>query len=78
MQGRVKAVGGVFEKAYGAKQAGITTIIIPQDNAKDIPAEHLGLVIKPVNRVEEAMEILFAESDCEERTDNDIECEGSE
>ena len=78
LQGRVKAVGGVFEKAYGAKQAGITTIIIPQDNAKDIPAEHLGLAIKPVNRVEEAMEILFAESDCEERTDNDIECEGSE
>ncbi|SDE79168.1 Lon family ATP-dependent protease [Sporomusa acidovorans] len=63
IQGRVKAVGGVFEKAYGAKQAGIETMIIPQENKADIPEGHLGLTIKPVVTVEEAMAILFAESE---------------
>ena len=61
IQGKVKAVGGVFEKAYGAKQAGIMDMIIPKENEKDIPADHLGLVIHPVERVETALAILFAE-----------------
>ena len=59
IQGKVKAVGGVFEKAYGAKQAGIVTMIIPKENEKDIPEGNLGLSICPVERVEEALEILF-------------------
>jgi ATP-dependent Lon protease len=60
IQGRVKGVGGVFEKAFGAKQAGITTIIIPKENEKDIPAGHLGLDIRPVETVDEALTVLFA------------------
>jgi len=60
IQGKVKMVGGVYEKAYGAKQAGITTMIIPQENARDIPAGHLGLDIQPVETGEEALDILFA------------------
>ena len=59
IQGKVKAVGGVFEKAYGAKQAGITTLIIPQENQKDRPAGHMGLKIFPVATVAEALDILF-------------------
>ncbi|WP_371364954.1 Lon protease [Sporomusa rhizae] len=62
IQGRVKAVGGVFEKAYGAKQAGIVTMIIPEENKADIPESHLGLAIRPVSTVEEALAILFDES----------------
>ena len=61
IQGKVKAVGGVFEKAYGAKQAGIKTVIIPKENEKDIPAGHLGLEICPVEHVEDALTILFGE-----------------
>lgn len=61
IQGRVKAVGGVFEKAYGAKQAGIVTMIIPQENKDDISEDHLGLTIRPVVTVEEALAILFDE-----------------
>lgn len=61
IQGMVKPVGGVFEKAYGAKQAGITTMVIPKENEKDIPVDHLGLVIKPVETAEEAFTVLFAE-----------------
>ena len=62
IQGKVKAVGGVFEKAYGAKQAGINTIVIPKENDKDIPAGHLGLDICPVEQVEDALAILFADT----------------
>jgi len=62
IQGKVKAVGGVFEKAYGAKQAGVTTIIIPKENDKDIPQGHLGLTVCPVETVEEALDILFIKS----------------
>lgn len=61
LQGRVRPVGGVFEKAYGAKQAGITTLIIPKENDKDIPKEHLGLDIHAVETAEEAFAIIFAE-----------------
>ncbi len=60
IQGKVKAVGGVFEKAFGAKQAGIATIVIPKENEKDIPAGHLGLDIRPVATVDEALAVLFA------------------
>lgn len=62
IQGKVKAVGGVFEKAYGAKQAGITTMIIPKENQQDIPAGHLGLDIRPVENVEEALAVLLINS----------------
>lgn len=59
LQGKVRPVGGVFEKAYGAKQAGIETLIIPKENEKDIPKNHLGLNIKTVTTAKEALDILL-------------------
>ena len=61
LQGRVRPVGGVFEKAYGAKQAGIKTLVIPKENSKDIPRGHLGLKIFPVETAEEAFKKIFAD-----------------
>ena len=61
LQGKVRPVGGVFEKAYGAKQAGIKTLVIPKENAKDIPKGHLGLKIFAVDTAEEAFKKIFAE-----------------
>ncbi len=61
LYGRVRPVGGVFEKAYGAKQAGITTLLIPEENKKDIPDGHLGLEIHPVATAEEAFRYIFAD-----------------
>ena len=68
IQGKVKAVGGVFEKAYGAKQAGITTIIIPKENDKDIPANHLGLTVRAVEHVADALTVLFGEEESGEKS----------
>ena len=62
LQGKVRPVGGVFEKAYGAKQAGIKTLVIPKENAKDIPKGHLGLKICAVDTAEEAFKKIFADS----------------
>lgn len=61
LQGRVRPVGGVFEKAYGARQAGVKTLIIPKENEKDIPLELLGLDIHPVETAQEAFELIFAD-----------------
>ena len=61
LQGAIKPVGGVFEKAYGARQAGISTLIIPWENKKDIPEEHLGLEIHRLKKAEEAFAVLFAD-----------------
>ena len=63
LAGRVRPVGGVFEKAYGAKQAGIKVMLIPKENSKDIPKEHLGLEIHPVKTAEEAFEYIFADEE---------------
>lgn len=69
IQGLVCPVGGVFEKAYGAKQAGITTLVIPKENDKDIPQDHLGLDIHPVTTAEEALAVLFAAEDQDAKQD---------
>ena len=60
LAGRVRPVGGVFEKAYGAKQAGIRLMVIPEENRKDIPQDLLGLDIRPVKTAEEAFQLIFA------------------
>ncbi|MBQ9486925.1 MAG: Lon family ATP-dependent protease [Selenomonadaceae bacterium] len=78
LQGKVRPVGGVFEKAYGAKQAGIKTLVIPKENAKDIPKCHLGLKIFPVDTAEEAFQYIFADTiDYEEKKNLPILTKGS-
>jgi len=63
IQGRVKAVGGIFEKIYGAKQAGMTRIIIPGENHADIPCNLRGLEVIMVKTVEEALEHIVEKND---------------
>lgn len=58
IQGRVKPVGGVFEKIYGARQAGVRKVYIPKDNAKDIPQDLTGIDVVPVEEITEILEDL--------------------
>lgn len=69
LQGEIKPVGGVFEKAYGARQAGISTLIIPWENKKDLPEDHLGLTIHRLKTAEEAFDLLFADEKWQQRPD---------
>ena len=60
LRGRVLPIGGLKEKLLGAQRAGIKTVLIPQDNAKDlkeIPKEILkGLTIIPVSHMDEVLD----------------------
>jgi ATP-dependent Lon protease len=63
LRGRVLPIGGLKEKLLAALRAGIKTVIIPDENAKDlteIPDElKNALDIRPVSRMEEALKIVF-------------------
>jgi ATP-dependent Lon protease len=56
---RVHAIGGLKEKLLAALRAGIKTVLIPQENEKDlaeIPDNvKVGMKIIPVSRVDEVL-----------------------
>jgi ATP-dependent Lon protease len=63
LRGQVLRIGGLKEKLLAAHRGGITTVIIPKDNERDlaeIPENILAnLTIKPVKWVEEVLEIAL-------------------
>jgi len=59
IQGMIRAVGGVPEKIYGAKQCGINTVFIPFENEKDIPLDAKGIKVIPVKTLEEIIKHIF-------------------
>jgi len=63
LRGRVLPVGGIKEKVLAAKRAGITTVILPKRNEKDlvdVPEKaKKGLSFKLVERVDEILPIAF-------------------
>ncbi|MDD2620074.1 MAG: Lon family ATP-dependent protease [Syntrophomonadaceae bacterium] len=60
IQGHVKAVGALYEKIYGARQAGIKKILIPEDNTKDIPSSINGIELVAISTINQAYEHVFA------------------
>ncbi len=63
LRGRVLPIGGLKEKSLGAHRAGLTTIIIPKDNEKDIDdipeSIREQLTFKPVSSAEEVLKIAL-------------------
>jgi ATP-dependent Lon protease len=63
LRGRVLPIGGLKEKMLAALRAGIKTVIIPEENVKDlaeIPDKlKNALEIMPVSRVDEVLKIAF-------------------
>lgn len=59
LRGFVKPVGGIFEKVYGARRKGISLVLVPKDNEKEIPAGLTDIEVKSVNNIQELMDILF-------------------
>ncbi|MBS4007677.1 MAG: Lon family ATP-dependent protease [Clostridium sp.] len=59
LQGQVRPVGGISEKIYGARLAGISTVIVPLENKDNIPALPEGVTVIPVASVDEALPFLF-------------------
>ena len=58
ISGDIKAVGGVVEKIYGAKQAGMRKIIVPEENKGEIPENIKGIEIVTVKSIEDVMKEL--------------------
>ncbi|HTX60075.1 MAG TPA: Lon family ATP-dependent protease [Verrucomicrobiae bacterium] len=56
--GKVRAVGGVIEKLYAARQAGMRRVLIPKENAREIDASLAGLEVVPVAAVDYALKEL--------------------
>lgn len=59
LAGRLKPVGGIHEKIYGAIRKGIKTVIIPEANKKEVPSGLTGIEIIPCSTIEEARDILY-------------------
>ncbi|MDE8350262.1 MAG: magnesium chelatase domain-containing protein, partial [Acidocella sp.] len=64
LRGRVLPIGGLKEKLLAAMRAGITTVVIPKDNEKDlveIPENvKKGLKIIPVSHVDEVIDLALS------------------
>lgn len=60
ISGKVKPVGGIPEKIFGARQAGITKILIPVENRVDVPKLHDGPEIVFVETVEDILKEVMA------------------
>jgi len=60
LRGNASAIGGLKEKLLAALRGGITTVLIPQENEKDLPEipdnVKEGLTIIPVSHVSEVLE----------------------
>ena len=59
LRGKVKPVGGIFEKIYGARRKGIKLVLVPEDNKKDIPTGLTEIEVKAVSTIEEILELVF-------------------
>lgn len=60
IQGKAKPVGGIYEKIFGAKQAGVRTVIIPEENLEAVPSGLKGIEVVAVGNIEEALQIAKA------------------
>ncbi len=63
LRGRVLPIGGVKEKILAAKRAGITDVVLPEANRKDvdvIPAHYLtGLNVHYVRELDEVLNLAL-------------------
>ncbi|MDD3268975.1 MAG: Lon family ATP-dependent protease [Syntrophomonadaceae bacterium] len=61
IQGHVKAIGALYEKIYGARQAGIKKMLVPEENLKDLPSTIKGIELVAVSTIDQAYEHVFGQ-----------------
>lgn len=61
IQGKIKQVGGIAEKIYGARQAGMRKVIIPEENRHDVPADLKGLEVVTAATVMDVLPHVMAQ-----------------
>ena len=60
IQGKIKQVGGIPEKIYGARQAGMRKVVIPEENKTDVPTDVKGIEIVHASAVDEVLPHVMA------------------
>ncbi|OLZ10854.1 ATP-dependent protease LonB [Sulfobacillus thermosulfidooxidans] len=60
IRGYIKPVGGIVAKVEAAKQAGCTRVLIPRDNWQQAFADHPGIEIIAIDRLQEAIDMALA------------------
>ncbi|MFZ0682677.1 MAG: Lon family ATP-dependent protease [Candidatus Cybelea sp.] len=58
IQGKVRAVGGVVEKLYAARQAGMRRVLVPKENAREIDVALSGMDVVAVTSVAQVLRDL--------------------
>jgi ATP-dependent Lon protease len=58
IQGKVRPVGGIIEKLYAARQAGMRAILVPKENVREIDRTLAGIDVIPITSVEQAFRAL--------------------
>jgi len=66
LSGRVLPVGGIKEKVLAAKRAGVTTVILPRRNEKNLledvpPLAHEGMTFHLVDSVNQVLDLALEE-----------------
>ncbi len=61
LTGEVKPVGGIQEKAFGARQAGMKGIVLPKANRSDLGESDMSLTIEAVSHIREVLSIMRSE-----------------
>jgi ATP-dependent Lon protease len=56
--GNVRAIGGIVEKLYAARQAGMRAIVVPRENVRELDAAPEGIDVVAVATVAEALAAL--------------------
>lgn len=63
LRGKVKPVGGIFEKVYGARRKGINLVIVPEENKDSIPVGLKDIEVKTVEDISEIIELIFKQEE---------------
>lgn len=64
LRGQVKPVGGLYEKLYAARQAGMKKVLIPMENAREVPQQVQGMMVTPVETIGQVLDQLVVEAGC--------------
>ncbi|MBV9333126.1 MAG: Lon family ATP-dependent protease [Candidatus Eremiobacteraeota bacterium] len=58
IQGKVRAVGGIVEKLYAARQAGMRRVLLPKENFREVDSSLAGVKVVPVSNVDQVLRNL--------------------
>lgn len=62
IKGKVKPVGGIFEKIYAARRKGLKYVIIPKENENDIPKDLTDIEVICAENINDVIDFIFKDN----------------